>query len=106
MDTRILVKKLNEVFCKYNKRDKKYSEVWLSEVDMGGLYNNGMFVLCIKAEHEIDSCYDEINDIIQMLDKEAKEELEYIWTVRIYNKEEEVHCEMSDLKVFDDGSSC
>lgn len=106
MDTKLLVKKLNEVFCNYNKTDKKYSEVWLSEVDLGGLYNNGKFVLCVKAEHEIDSCYNEINDIIQMLDENAKEELQYIWTVQVYDLEEEVHCESSDLKVFDEATSC
>ncbi len=106
MNTKLLIKKLNQVFCEHNKTDKKYSEIWLSDVDLGGLYNNGMFVLCIKAEHDIDSCYDEISNVIQMLDKEAKEELEYIWTVRIYNKEEQIHCEMSDLKVFDEATSC
>ncbi len=54
MDTKVLISKLNEVFCDYNKQtDKKYSEVWLSEKDFGGLYNNGKFVLCIKANHYI-----------------------------------------------------
>ena len=106
MDTKLLIKKLNEVFCNNNKTGKKYSEVWLSEVDLGGLYDNGKFVLCLKAEHEIDSCYDETTDILNLLNQQAKEELEYIWTVRVYNTQDQVHCESSDLKVFDEANSC
>ena len=106
MDTKLLVKKLNEVFCNYNKTDKKYSEVWLSEVDLGGLYNNGKFVLCLKAEHDIDSCYDETLEILNLLNDKAKEELEYIWTVQVYDMDDEIHCESSDLKIYDEANSC
>ena len=37
MDTKLLIKKLHDVFCVNNKIGKKYTEVWLSEVDLGGL---------------------------------------------------------------------
>ena len=73
---------------------------------MGGLYNNGKFVLKVIARHEIDSCYDEIEEILNILDKEAKNELEYIWTVRIYDADEQIHCESYELKVYDEATKC
>lgn len=72
----------------------------------GGYNNNGKFVLCLKAEHEIDSCYDETTDILNLLNEKAKEELEYIWTVQVYDMDDEIYCESSDLKVYDEASSC
>jgi serine phosphatase RsbU (regulator of sigma subunit) len=106
MDTKLLIKKLNEVFCNNNKTGKKYAEVWLTEVDLGGLYDNGKFVLCLKAEHEIGSCYDETEEIINLLSKEAPKELDYIWRVVIYDIDDEIHCESYELKVFDESNSC
>jgi hypothetical protein len=107
MDIKILVENLNDVFCNNNKTSgKKYSEVWLSEVDFGGLYNNGMFLLCVKAEHEIDSCSSEITDIVNLLDKEANEELKYIWSVRVYNIDNQIHCEREDIQVFNIADAC
>ncbi len=106
MDTAILIKNLNEVLCKYNKNTNKYSEAWLSEVDFGGLYNNGKFSLCLKAEHQIDSCFDETREIIELLKKEAKKEFESIWTIRIYDNHDRIHCEESDLRVYSEATAC
>ena len=56
MDTNTIIKNLKGIFCDSNKRDKRYSEVWLSDVDFGGLYHtNKYYILNVKAEHKIDN---------------------------------------------------
>lgn len=106
MDTKSLIKKLNEIFCNLNRKEKKYSEVWLTDVDFGGLYYSGQYVLNIKAEHQINSCSDEIKDIIELLDEQAKEELKYIWRVDVYNANEEIHCQSQDGLIYNDSVAC
>ncbi len=106
MDTKALIKILHDIFCENNKTGKKYVEVWLQEEDFGGLYNSGKFVLCLKAEHEIDSCLDETEEIINLLSQKAPKELEYIWRVTIFDMDERIHCESEELKVYDEHSSC
>ena|ERR1019366_3209250 len=105
MDTKALVKKLNEIFCNLNREEKKYSEVWLTDADFGGLYYSGQYVLNIKAEHQIYSCTDEINDIITILGEQAKEELKNIWRVDVYNADEEIHCS-EGVMVYDQYTAC
>ena len=80
--------------------------MWLSDVDFGGLYHNDKFVLNVKADHEIGSCKDEISDIIEMLDKDAKDELKFIWSVNIYGKNEQIHCASEEILVFNEANAC
>ena len=93
MDTQALIKTLYQIFCELNRKEKKYSEVWLSDADFGGLYYSGQYVLNIKAEHQIESCSDEISYIIDLLDKKAHNELKLLWRVDVYNANEEIHCQ-------------
>ncbi len=108
MDTKALIEKLNKVFCESSKTGRKYSHVWLADVDFGGLYYNDMFVLNVKADHEINSCNEEIKYVINLLDAKAKEELKTIWRVVVYNRDEEVHCysPREELIVFDKATAC
>jgi hypothetical protein len=106
MDTETLIGKLNDVFCENNKTEKRYSKIWLSEADFGGLYKSDLFVLNIKAEHQIDSCMAEIHSIIALLSEKAREELKSIWRVAVYNANEQVHCWSGDLMVYDIEKSC
>jgi hypothetical protein len=105
MDTKILIGKLNKVFCESNKADKKYSEVWLEEVDFGGLYYSDKFTLNVKAEHQIDNCSGEIRDIIKMLNESCKDELKHIWSVNVFNANEEIHC-FEQFKVYSEEIAC
>ena len=105
MDRKILIENLNKVFCDTNKERKRYSRVWLTDADFGGLYRSGKYVLNVKAEHEIENCYDEISDILDLLDKVAKEELRYIFRVVVYNFYEEIHCHSSEL-VYTEENAC
>ncbi|MGI8951022.1 MAG: hypothetical protein ACR2FN_05480 [Chitinophagaceae bacterium] len=106
MDKKALIKTLNKIFCDKNKIDKRYLEVWLSDVDFGGLYKSDRYVLNVKAEHVIDSCTDEIKNIIQMLDREAKEELKYIWRVDVYYNDKEIHCSSDDILIYTEQEAC
>lgn len=106
MDKKLLIKQLNQVFCDMGNHGKRYSKVWLEDETFGGLYNSGKYVLKVQALHEIDNCSDEIKDIIFHLDKVAKEELEYIIRVAIYDLNDEVHCESEDLIVYTEEDAC
>jgi|HubBroStandDraft_6_1064221.scaffolds.fasta_scaffold634153_2 hypothetical protein len=106
MDRRILIKNLNHLFCNLNKEGKKYSEVWLSDVDFGQLYQTEKYILNVKAEHNIDSCNDEIREILQILDKKARQELQNIWSVSVYDSNDNIHCVGDDLLVYNEANAC
>lgn len=106
MDRKALIKKLNSLFCTLHKEGKKYTEVWLSDVDFGDLYQSDKYILNVKAEHVIDSCNDEIKEILQILDKSVKEELQYIWRVAVYDASESIHCVGDELTVYNEATSC
>lgn len=106
MDTKILVEKLHKVFCDIGKKGKLYSKVWLDPADFGGLYHSDKYILNVKAYHSIDNCNSEISDIFKILDERAKEELQYIWRVAVYQGDnDEIHC-ASNLVVFEEENAC
>lgn len=103
----LLKRKLKDIFCNENKATKKYSSVWLTEADFGGLYQSNKYVVNVKAEREISSCNDEIKHIVTDLFKQlAKDELALIWKVVVYNSYEEIHCESDDILVYAETDSC
>lgn len=54
MDKRKIIRtKLNAIFCELRKEDKRYLEVWLSDVDFGEFYRPDKFVLNIRVAHII-----------------------------------------------------
>ena len=65
MDKKALVGSLNKCFCKTNKKERRYMEAWLSDVDSGGMYN-GKFVLNVKTMHQIEDCIKNIFAIINI----------------------------------------
>jgi len=102
-----LKKKLRDVFCTENKLNRKYSEVWLTDVDFGGLYQVDKFVVNVKAEHHIESCNEEIKHIVTNLFKQlSQSELSYIWRVNVYNSNEEIHCYSQDILVYNTFDAC
>jgi hypothetical protein len=106
MDRKVLIKNLNNLFCNLNKQGRKYSEVWLTDLDFGGLYQSGKYILNVKAHHKIDSCSDEIREILGILEKEVHSELQYIWSVTVYDANDQIHCISSDSLVFEEGTAC
>ncbi len=106
MDTKTLIKNLHQLFCNENKADKKYSRVWLSDVDFGGMYHTDRYVLNVMAEHEIDNCNDEIKEVLNILNEKAKEELEFIWRVEVYHSNDQYSCKSEDLIVYEEENAC
>src|SRR5262245_54716434 len=102
MDTKTLIKNLHDIFCRIDKKDKKYSCVWLEDADFGGLYHSGKYILNVQAQHNIENCSSEIMYIISFLSKEAPEELKQIWRVVVYNEEHDIHCasEVAEFLVY------
>jgi len=102
-----LAKKLKDIFCAENKASKKYSEIWLSDVDFGGLYQTDKVVVNVKADHDVESCNEEIKYIVTVLFKKlSKEELALIWRVDVYNSSEEIHCQSDDILVYATVDAC
>ena len=105
MDKRTTIKnKLNPIFSDLSKGERKYSEVWLSDVNFGELYHPNLYVLNVKVEHQIDNSRDEIYYILEILDKKAKEELQSIWQLRIFGLSDEVYCASDEVLVYSDTS--
>jgi len=100
-------KKLKDIFCAENKVNQKYAEIWLSDVDFGGLYQSDKFVVNVKARHQIASCNEEIKHIVTNLFKQlSKEELSFIWRVDVYNADEQIHCQIEDIIVYSTLDAC
>lgn len=102
-----LAKRLKHLFCAENRANKKYSEVWLTNVDFGGLYDFDKYVVNVRAGHEIESCNQEIKYIFTDLFKQlTKDELAQIWRVEVYNSFEQMHCQSEDLPIFSLKEAC
>lgn len=108
MDKKAFIDNLQKLFCETNLKEKRYTEVWLSEVDFGGMYSNGKYVLNVKAEHEIQNCSGEISDILDMVHEKAHEELEYIWRVDVYDSNDQFHCQSlnNDILIYAEELAC
>ena len=82
MDKAVFIKELKELFIKINKQNKKYSKVWLSDANFGGLYYTGKYILNIKSENHLDVLFPETLSIATFLhDTLDKEKYEYIFRV-------------------------
>lgn len=95
-----LVKSLQDLFCNENHTEKKYEEVWLSDVDFDGLYHSDKFVLNVKALHQIDDCFEEIEYLTkQIFEKIDIKFRSLIWRIVVYNANEEVHCSTDEDEI-------
>ena len=94
-----LKRSLQDLFCAENHTEKKYEEVWLSDVDFDGLYHSDKFVLNVKALHQIDSCFEEIEYLTkQIFAKIDISVRSLIWRIVVYNADEEVHCSTDEYE--------
>jgi hypothetical protein len=96
-----LVSDLERLFCDLKSDNKRYNSVWLSEVD-SEIYDIEKFILTVKAEHEIESCNEEIIFLTQEIFKKLpKGSRSLIWRIVVINADDEIHCESDDLVVID-----
>jgi hypothetical protein len=100
MDRKALVKNLKNVFSKNEIRDK-YSEVWLSHIDFGGLYHTEKsFVLNVVPKHEIDTTLTEVRHVLNFLRENAKEEEKQIWVVDIHKPGVDLYYVRNDMIIY------
>jgi hypothetical protein len=104
MDTTTFVKKLKEIFIERNRGEKKYSQVWLSKIDLDGLYHSEDFVLKLKAAFTISDFSNETLEIIRLLNEKAKEEAKHIPRVSVYDVKESAHPDSDDIIIYEDAS--
>ncbi|MES1224748.1 MAG: hypothetical protein ABUT20_55165 [Bacteroidota bacterium] len=106
MDSKKLKEKLNKVFCEIGKKGKSYSKVWLEDADFGGMYHSGKYILNVKANHRIKNCSSEIDDVLHLLDDQAKDELPYIWRVYVYHDDiKDAYCSSEQI-VYEEENAC
>lgn len=106
MDTKTLITNLHSVFCTESKGGKKYTKVWLSPAESFGFDKVRRYILNVQAEHEIDSCNDEIREIVKLLNEKAKTELQTILRIDVHHLEDDYYCQSDELIVYEDENSC
>jgi len=102
MDTKALIKKLQDLFAERNNGEKRYSKIWLSEIDLGGLYRSPGFVLRLKAAFTIKDFFEETLEIIRLIRDKANEESKYIPRVSVYDINEKAEPSDDDLLIYEE----
>ena len=103
MDKAVFIKELRDIFADLNKKDKRYSKVWLGDEDFGGLYYSGKYVLYLKAEHKLGRYKSEVSYLLDLLDKKlGKEKAAYISSLKVYDENEQVHIDRDDITLYND----
>jgi len=103
MDKAVFINELRDIFSNLNKKEKRYSKVWLSDEDFGGLYYSNLYKLYLKSEHKIDRYKSEISYFIDLLDKKlGKEKLPSIFTMKVYDENERVSPDRDDIILYSD----
>jgi hypothetical protein len=106
MDTKTLVNNLHAFFCNMSKEGRKYTKVWLSREVALGMYIMRGYTLNLQSEHKIVNRYEEIREIISLLNDKAKPELDTIHKVSIHHVEDGYYCQIEDLLVFEEENNC
>ena len=106
MDTKTLIANLHNVFCTESKGGKKYTKVWLSRAESFGIDKVHRYILNVQAEHEIESCNDEIRGIVKLLNEKAKPELQTILGIEVHHFEDEYYCQSDEFLIYEDENSC
>lgn len=105
MDTKKLVERIKDILCSINKQNKKYETAWLSYED--DLTGRERYILNVKAEHNVSSCYEEIRFLTKTLwDELSADSLRLIARIVVYNSNEEIHCWSEDIVLLEDAATC
>ncbi|HWK06101.1 MAG TPA: hypothetical protein VNS58_20815 [Puia sp.] len=102
MDKKVLIRSLKKLFCDLNQVGKRYSEVWISDVDFGGLYHSDQYILHLRAAHPIRSRFKETAWIIKFLDEHAHEESKFIWRVQVHAADDKMYDAEDGILVYDE----
>jgi len=103
MDKAILINELKRIFAALNQSDKRYSKAWLTDMDFGGLYRNGKYVLHLVAEHKLNGYKSEFSFLLDLLDEKlCKEKASYVYHIKLYDENEEVYIEKDAIILYND----
>jgi hypothetical protein len=103
MDKKVFIVELKDIFSAINQKEKRYSRVWLSDENYGGLYYSGKYVLNAIAEHHIHEYSPEIRYLIDLLaEKLGNEKFSLIDRVAVYLDSEYVEMGRDDIMLYGD----
>lgn len=105
MATTKLVEQIRAILCDMNKPYRKYATVWLSFND--DLTGRERYVLNVKAEHLIESCFDELDSIFDTLrEKMGATFVRTISRIAVYNANDQIHCDSGDIVILEEDENC
>lgn len=100
MDRKALVKNLRSAFSKNEVRDK-YSKVWLSYIDFGGIYHTDKtFELNVEPKHKVTRLLTEISYVFDFLRSNANEVVKQIWAVNVHRSEVDLYDVRNDMIIY------
>ncbi len=103
MDKKVFIKELKELFENLIKEGKKYSKIWLSEANYGGLYHSGAYILNVKAGEHFELTSPELKFLSYFLhEKLDKEKRTYFHQVAFYNDNEPIPEEKGDILLYNE----
>ena len=98
MDKAIFIKELKDLFTSFNNKEKRYAEVWLSEIDFGGLYYSEKYILNVKMNFHINERKPEIIAIDDFLKENLDaEKYKFIECPSVYKDNERIWHERGDI---------
>ena len=103
MDKKLFIKEIKKTFLNFNATEKKYSKIWLTEVDYGGLYYSDKCVLNVQMENHIDIYSYEIDFLVDFLSENLPPEINILIDhVKVYNDTDFVRIGREDIVLFDE----
>jgi hypothetical protein len=103
MDKAVFIKELRDLFSNLNKKEHRYSIVWLSDETNGGLYRSGKYALRVKMARHLVEFSPEIKFILHFLSNNLNpEKLSYIFNLDVYNDNEDVSPDRGDITLYTD----
>lgn len=105
MDTKKLVERVTQTLCSVNQEGRKYETAWLSFED--DLTGRERYVLNIKADHTVNSYYEETRSLTELLWRELdSESLRMIARIAVYDSHNDIHSWSEDIVLFKSPAVC
>ncbi len=96
---------LQDFLCAMNKQQHRYKSAWLHPID--DLTGRPRFRLYVRADVELDCCSDEFDLIFDALyDRRDMEPFKYISGIVVLDRNNQLHCQTEDIKVFNEAEAC
>lgn len=102
MDRKTLIKNLKQAFSD-STLQSRYSEVWLSYLNFGGIYHdNKSFVLNVRTREKVEAIRKEIRFVFKFLRENFKEEEKYIHSLSVHPPKTGWEVSKSKYVLYDD----